>query len=100
MVKAFLLFSLLLGVTYATELKDLINKKVQTVLDNKTYIQNRPFIEILLSPPEKFMKKNRVDAVKIVATLKENGLLELFYKEPKKMEFRFTTNDSPLFFLF
>jgi hypothetical protein len=99
MVKPFFLFFFLVVALQATQLQELINKKVQTVLDNKTYMQNKPFIDILLTPPEKFMKQDRVDVVKIVATLKENGLLELFYKQPQKMQYSFTTNGSVLFFV-
>ena len=79
--------------------KERVYEKVQSILDTKSYAQNEAFIKIVFSPAEKFMLNDRVDSVKVVETLKENGLLELFFNKPTKIVLEFKTNGAPLFFV-
>ncbi len=41
----------------------------------------------------------RVNSVKVIETLKENGLLDLFFNKPVEIELKFKTNGSALFFV-
>jgi len=92
-----MLFVFAFAQTSAVE--ELVFKKVQMILDAKSFAQNRAFIKIIFSPAEKFMDNDHVDTVKVVETLKENGLLELFYGKPTQTVLEFKTNGSPLFFV-
>lgn len=101
MVRAALLAAVLFVLAFANPslAEDAVLKKVQTILDAKSFAQNRAFIKIIFSPAQKFMRNDRVDSVKVVETLKENGLLELFFNKPTEMVLEFKTNGSPLFFV-
>jgi len=101
MVRAALLVGLLFLCAFAqpSSPEELVFKKIQTILGAQKYAQNSAFIKIVFSPAEKFMRNDRVDAVKVVETLKENGLLDLFFNKPTDIVLEFRTNGAPLFFV-
>ena len=106
MVKVFSLFllfsSLLFGAVLESataEKEDLILEKVQTFLDQKSYEENRAFIDIIFDPRESFYENEEPNSLKIIETLKENGLLELFFDAPREFQLNFKTSGSPLFFI-
>lgn len=109
MVKIFLAFLLLFSSGFAEDLeigkveevveKDLLNMKIQSFIDEKSYKQNKAFIDIVFSPKSDYISGERVDSVKVVNTLKENGLLNLFFKKPTNIKLNFKTSGSPLFFV-
>lgn len=74
-------------------------QKVQSLVDTKTYTENRAFIEIVFSPASDFYTSERIDVVKVVENLKENGLLTIFFKTPKELTLHFQTSGTPLFFV-
>ena len=79
--------------------QEVLLQKVHSILETKRYNENEAFIKIIFSPPEAFFTKERVDSVKVVETLKKNGLLELFFKKPQRIVLEFRTNGTPLFFV-
>ncbi len=101
MVRAALLAGVLFVFAFASSQRaeERVLKKVQTILDTRSFEQNRAFIKIIFSPADRFLHNGRVDAVKVVETLKENGLLQLFFKKPSEMVLEFKTNGSSLFFV-
>jgi len=105
MVKFFLLIALLFQVSYAdeieveVELENPLDTKIKIFLDTETYSENREFIDLIFDPREAFYKNQRVDAVKVVQTLKENGLLKLFFETPQELKLNFKTSGAPLFFV-
>lgn len=108
MVKIFLSFLLLVTFAYAletpenTEVKhseNLLITKIKGFLNEKTYANNSEFINVIFDPQSNFYKNDRVDIVKVVQTLKENGLLKLYFKKPKELHLNFKTSGSPLFFV-
>ncbi len=100
MVKAFVLaMFVVLGAFAQQNYKELVDAKVRTILDERTYKENKAFIDIILSPPQKFVTNERVNSVKVIETLKANGLLKLFFNKPTEIELRFKTNGTPLFFV-
>lgn len=80
---------------------DLIDEKVRSLVDPKSYIQHQRLIEIIFKDRKQFyIDEDRLDSVKIVTTLKDNGLLDIFYKGvPKELKASFRTVQSPNFFL-
>jgi len=79
--------------------KSLLIDKIKTFIDNVKYIENENFISIIFSPSSNYFTKNRIDDVKVVKTLKENGLLNLFFDKPQELKLSFKTSSSPIFFI-
>ena len=103
MVKVLLSLVLLFSLSFAEEVLESddnnLTLKVKSFLDVDVYEQNRDFVNIIFDPESDFYKNERVDVVKVVETLKENGLLNLFYKTPREIQLNFKTSGSPLFFV-
>ena len=79
--------------------EDLLTQKIKTFLEPKVYKENKAFIEIIFSPKEEYYFSERVDVVKVAQTLKDNGLLNLFFVKPQELTLRFKTSGAPLFFV-
>ena len=103
MVKIFLLFSLFFSFSYAAELKDkedLLTQKIKSFISPSTFVKDRAYIDIIFSPREDYYNsEGRVDSVKIIQTLKDNGILNLFFKTPREINISFKTEGTPLFFI-
>lgn len=78
---------------------DQLYDKIKSLIGEATYAKNRSFVEIIFQPTEAYYFNGHIDVVKVVETLKENGLLNLFYERPQSLELTFSTNGSPLFFV-
>ncbi|WP_297440058.1 hypothetical protein [Sulfurimonas sp.] len=78
---------------------DPVIAKIKTFIDEKTYTNNEDFIRVIFDPKSAYYIKDRVDAVKIIQTLKDNGLLKLFFKSPQEFTLNFKTNGYPIFFV-
>lgn len=101
MVKVFFAILLSLSLSFGDEVKEvnLLTQKIQTLIEPQTYQQNSAYINILFSPASDYYLGERVDAVKVIQTLKDNGLLNLFFKKPSELTLHFKTSGSPLFFV-
>ncbi len=101
MVKIFSTILLLSLLSFANAAQDdkLLTQKIKTFINSSTYDQNKAYIGILFSKKSEYFVNDRVDAVKVIQTLKDNGLLNLFFKKPSELTLRFKTNGSPLFFV-
>ena len=111
MVKFLLIFSLLFFTINAEENipsnsieemvieEDPLVSKIKSFLDESTYINNEEFIDVIFDPKSAFYKNDRIDSLKVVQTLKENGLLQLFFKKPQEFQLNFKTSGAPLFFV-
>lgn len=78
---------------------DPLTEKIKEFVSQSKYEQNRAFINAVFDPKSAFYKNDRVDAVKVIQTLKENGLLDLFFDKPQEFRLNFKTNVSPIFFV-
>lgn len=74
-------------------------EKVRSLVGEERYAKHRSFIEIIFNDEDAFYRGERLDAVKVVETLKQNGLLQLFFESPQKLSLTFTTNGSALYFV-
>lgn len=101
MVKVFFTFLLLFTFAFSNETnkEDLLTTKIKTFIDNSVYENNKAYIDIIFSPKSDYYTQDRIDSVKIVETLKENGLLNLFFKKPSELKLSFKTSGSPLLFV-
>ena len=98
-----LLFGFFVQNSFAQELgsteDDPVTAKIKSFISEKAYNDNEAFINVIFDPKSAYYTKDRVDAVKIVQTLKNNGLLNLFFKSPQEFSLTFKTNGSPIFFV-
>jgi len=108
MVKKIVLFLFLLTTLVAQEeqvLEDIqvqedpLTTKIKSFVSPEVYEQNKGFIEVVFEPKSNFYSNERVDALAVTKTLKENGLLNLFFNEPKTFTLHFKTSGSPVFFV-
>ncbi len=108
MVKSILLFLFLVSGVVAQDAlsledtqvqEDPLTSKIKNFVSPEVYAQNKGFINIIFEPKSNFYRNDRVDALAVTKTLKENGLLNLFFKEPKTFTLHFKTSGSPVFFV-
>ena len=81
------------------EVDSLLTKKIKTFVSEEDFSKNEEFIKLIFSPEYEYYRQERVDVVKVVETLKENGLLNLFFDKPQELTLSFRTSGSPLFFV-
>ncbi len=101
MVRLLLSCLLVFAFVYADEPKEdeLVTQKIQTFIEPNVYEENKAYIDIVFSPKSEYLLGDRVDSVKVIQTLKENGLLDLFFKKPSELTLNFKTSGAPLFFV-
>jgi len=101
MVKIFSIFLLLTSLLFANELEQesLLTQKIKTFVSEDSFLKNREFIKLIFSPVSDYYVQERVDVVKVAKTLKDNGLLNLFFDKPQELRLSFKTSGSPLFFV-
>ena len=105
MVKVYLVFTLLFSLLNADTAQDgggedLLIKKIKSLIEPATFAKDRAYIDVIFSPKEEYYKsKGRVDSVKVIQTLKDNGILNLFFKKPREINITFKTKGTPLFFI-
>lgn len=105
MVKALITLVLLFNLGYSLDLleepkskESALMKKIESFLGEKCFMQNRAFIKVIFDPVDGFYNSGRLSSIKIAETLKENGLLKLFFESPREFQLNFRTSGSPLFF--
>ena len=103
MVKSLISFLLLFTLAISDEMviveEDLLSQKIKSFVGMEEYEQNVNFINVIFEPKSAFYKNDRVDTMKVIGTLEENGLLKLFFKTPQEISLKFKTSGSPLFFV-
>ena len=103
MVKYVVLFLLLVSLSFSDEFRfeeeNLLSQKIESLLGESAYNKKINFINVIFEPKSAFYINDRVNIIKVVKTLKENGLLELFFKVPQELHLHFKTSGTPLFFV-
>jgi hypothetical protein len=83
----------------SVEQKDLLQEKIKALIGQNSYARHIKFIKIIFSNEENYYINDRVDVAKVIQTLKDNGLLDLFFKKPQEMHLTFQSSGYPLFFV-
>jgi hypothetical protein len=101
MVKIVSTLLLLFAFSFAAEVQEdvLLTQKIKSFIKDSVYEQNKAFIGIIFSPTSNYYDGERIDVVKVLETLKDNGLLNLFFKNPEELHLTFKTSGPPLFFV-
>jgi len=81
------------------EQKDMLQEKIKALIGHNAYARHIKFIKIIFSNEENYYLNERVDVAKVIQTLKDNGLLDLFFKKPQEMHLTFQSSGYPLFFV-
>lgn len=104
MVKLFLVFLLSFSFLNADEIKantqDLLTLKIKSFVSPKVFERDKAYLDIIFSPKKKYyLDDGRVDSVKVIKNLKNNGVLNLFFKKPREISITFKTQGNSLFFV-
>lgn len=79
--------------------KDLLQEKIKDLIGTNAYARHVKFIKIIFENEDDFYTNNRVDVANVIKMLKDNGLLDLFFKKPQEMHLTFQSSGYPLFFV-
>lgn len=79
--------------------REMLDLKIKSLLPEQVYIDNKSYINNILFNESSYIIDNRVDALKIIGKLKDDGLLELYFNKPSELRLNFHTSDNPLFFV-
>ncbi len=79
--------------------KDLLQDKIKDLIGTNAYARHVEFIKIIFANEDDFYTNERVDVANVIKTLKDNGLLDLFFKKPQEMHLTFQSSGYPLFFV-
>ena len=77
----------------------LIEAQVNSLLDEKSLSKHHKLIEIIFENSDAYIENNKSNSIAIIKTLKENGLLKLFFKKPQKIHVTFNTGGNTTFFV-
>lgn len=76
-----------------------LSQKIEALLGENAYARHVKFIHIIFADTSEYFTNERVDVAKVIQTLKDNGLLDLFFKKPQEMHLTFQSSGYPLFFV-
>lgn len=79
--------------------EELLHDKIKALIGEKAYARHVKFLKIIFADKAEFFTNERVDVAKVIQTLKDNGLLDLFFKKPQEMHLTFQSSGYPLFFV-
>ncbi|OHE19682.1 MAG: hypothetical protein A2540_06115 [Sulfurimonas sp. RIFOXYD2_FULL_37_8] len=105
MVRFFFFLLLLFSFSYGDKLQsaadgDLLIKKIKSLISPSTFAKDRAYIDTIFSPKEDyFTSDGKINSLKVIKTLKENGVLNLFFKKPRDINITFKTQGEPQFFV-
>jgi len=104
MVKIFFLLAVFFSLSWGDKVVanvdgELLMKKIKSLINPATFTKDRAYIETIFSPKEDYFRKDgKVDALKVIKVLKENGILNLFFKKPRDIDITFKTQGEPTSF--
>ncbi len=79
--------------------QEALDEKIISFIGEESYERNEDYIHINFKNVDSFYIKERINVVKVVETLEENGLLHLFFDAPQQYEMTFYSTGDPLFFV-
>lgn len=95
-MKIIVLIALVVNLGFAS----LLQEKIKSFIGPQAYDLQRNLIRVIFKPEENFLKHNgEVDDIKVLKELKQTGLLQLFYKEPRYLSITFEADKNPLIFM-
>ncbi len=77
---------------------DALNDKIENLMGERSYHMNKLFLERLFKNRKAFYVMGRLDSLKLLNTLKENGLLSFNFDKPSMLKITFKASSNPLAF--
>ena len=96
MVIRLALFFLLFLFSINAKEDSLLLKKVRNIVYEDNYNLYNGLIKKIFAVEGEFYKDDKIDLLKVVKTLKSNGLLTLFFDKPQKIKINFKTAPNPI----
>jgi len=72
---------------------------IKSFIGESRYARNKSFIRVIFSPQSRYYDGSDVRTLKVLRTLKANGLLRLKFSKPKTFHLHFKTQGSALLFV-
>lgn len=76
-----------------------IQKSVSLLLEKETYKQHERLINTIFSDTQAFIENNTTNSFAVLKKLKDNGLLQLYFKTPQTIKVNFKTGGNAQFFV-
>lgn len=77
---------------------DGVDESIENFIGKESFYTNQNFINRLFKDKQKFYtSEHNLDYYAILKTLKDNGLLELVFKQPSEVRIRFKAKTKPIF---
>ncbi|CAJ99652.1 hypothetical protein [Helicobacter acinonychis] len=77
---------------------DALDDKIENLMGERSYHINKHFLEHLFKNRKDFYQMGRLDSLKLLNTLKENGLLSFNFDKPSILKIIFKASSNPLAF--
>ena len=74
----------------------LLHDKIKNFVGEKDYNKHINLINFIFKNKNNYQYKDSLNYISLIKTLKENGLLQLTYEEPKEILIQFQINHSPV----
>ena len=78
---------------------ELIDEQIKSIINETSYTKHKKLIRLVFSDEDSFLSDGKVQTIKIIKKLKENGLLKLYFTKPKLIEVTFITGGNASFFI-
>ena len=92
-----LLFLLTLNFLHASEA---LEETIEKLVEPSSLVTHKKLLGVLFQYDDEFTLPNgRIDIIKVVGTLKENGLIKLFHRTPTSIHTTFSSEMNPLFMM-
>lgn len=77
---------------------DEVDESIENFIGKDSFYTNQNFINRLFRDKQKFyISEQNIDYFAVLKTLKDNGLLELVFKQPSEVRIRFIAKTKPIF---
>jgi len=80
-------------------LNPLISDQIKSIIEEKELNKHQKLINVIFDNEEKFIHNGKALTIKIIKKLKDNGLLKLYFSQPKLIEVTFQTGGNASFFI-
>jgi len=79
--------------------EDALTLKVKELISPESYKKNRSYINKIFAKKSRYYRQDRVDVMRVVQSLKSNGLFKTRFKRPQELTLSFKTTGDPMFFI-
>lgn len=78
---------------------DTLDDKIKSFIGPQKYYKEQKIINIVVGDKAKYINNGKIDTIKLIKVLKDNGFINLVFKRPKKVLVTFQIKKDALLFL-